>query len=73
MRGATFVAAAALAAVLWATFAAGIGYLGGRAFQDEPWRGLAAALVVAAGIVVGVEATRRLSRPDRRLCGHCSA
>jgi membrane protein DedA with SNARE-associated domain len=73
MRGLSFVAAAALAAVLWASFAAGLGYLGGRAFEDEPWRGLVAAFGLAALIAVGVEVARRFRRPRRRLCVTCSS
>jgi membrane-associated protein len=73
MRGPTFLAAAALAAVVWASFASGLGYLGGRAFENDPWRGLVAAIVAAAAITVGVEIARRLRRPRRRLCGNCQA
>jgi membrane protein DedA with SNARE-associated domain len=62
MRWARFLRFAGLAAVLWASFAAGLGYLGGRAFEDQPWLGLASALVVAAAITVGVELARRLPR-----------
>lgn len=72
MRLRRFVAAAAVAAALWASFASGLGYLGGTAFEDEPWRGLVAALSLAALIVVAVEAGRRL-RPRKRVCGTCTA
>jgi membrane-associated protein len=71
MPAATFLAAAALAAVLWANYSAWLGYLGGRAFESEPWRGLVAALVVAGVITVLVEIGRRLRRPRNRLCGTC--
>jgi membrane protein DedA with SNARE-associated domain len=62
MRWARFLRFAGLAAVLWASFAAGLGYLGGRAFEDQPWLGLASALAVAAAITLGVELARRLPR-----------
>ena len=62
MRWPRFVRFAALAAVLWASFAAGMGYLGGRAFEEEPWRGLVAALALAGTIILGVEIVRRLPR-----------
>ena len=64
-----FLRFAALAAVLWASFAAGLGYLGGKTFEEEPLLGLAAAVVVAATITVGVEIARRVrhSRP----CVNC--
>lgn len=64
-----FVRFAALAAVLWASFAAGLGYLGGKTFEDEPVLGLASALTLAAVIAVGVELARRLPRP--RPCTSC--
>ncbi len=55
-----FLAAAALAAGLWASFATGLGYLGGRTFEEEPWRALVAAFLVAAALGGGVELGRRL-------------
>jgi membrane-associated protein len=62
MRWNHFLRAAALAAALWATFAVGLGYLGGRAFEDKPWLGLVAALTLAATITAGVELGRRYRR-----------
>jgi membrane-associated protein len=73
MRLRRFVPAAAVAALLWASFAAGLGYLGGTAFEENPWRGFAAAAGLALAIVVGVEVFRRIRRPRRRLCGTCEA
>jgi membrane-associated protein len=73
MRGRIFVLAAAAAAALWASFAAGLGYAGGRAFEDEPWRAVAAALGLALVVAAGVEVVRRVHRPGRRLCGKCTA
>jgi membrane-associated protein len=73
MRVRRFVLAAAVAAVLWASFAGGLGYLGGTAFEDEPWRGLIAALGLAFVIVLLVELVRRLRRPRKRVCGTCTA
>jgi membrane-associated protein len=73
MRERRFIPATAVAALLWASFAGGLGYLGGRAFEDEPWRGFAAAAGLAILIVVGVEVVRKLRGPRRRLCGTCTA
>jgi membrane-associated protein len=73
MRPSRFVPAAAVAAVLWASFAAGLGYLGGSAFEEDPWRAFAAAAGLALAIVLGVELARRVRRPRRRLCGNCTA
>ena len=69
MRWIRFVSYAALAAVLWASFAAGLGYVGGRAFEERPLLGLGAALTVAAAITIGVELARRL--PRSRPCFSC--
>jgi membrane protein DedA with SNARE-associated domain len=69
MRWPRFVRFAAVAAVLWASFAAGLGYLGGRAFEEHPLLGLAAALTAAAAITVGVEVVRRI--PRARPCTAC--
>ncbi len=57
-----FLRFTAVAAVIWASFAAGLGYLGGRAFEEQPLLGLGAAVAVAATITLGVELVRRLPR-----------
>jgi membrane-associated protein len=72
MQGRRFVLAAAVAALLWASFAGGLGYLGGSAFEEEPLRGVAAAAGVAALIVLAIEGGRWLRRPRRRLCLTCT-
>jgi membrane-associated protein len=48
-----------LAAVVWASYAALLGYLGGRAFEDEPWRGLLIAFAAAGAIALALELARR--------------
>jgi membrane-associated protein len=50
---------AGLAAIIWATYAAVLGYLGGRAFEEHPWRGLVLALGAAAALALLVELARR--------------
>jgi membrane-associated protein len=64
-----FVRFAGLAAVLWASFAGGLGYLGGKAFEDQPLLGLLAAVVVAAVLTVAFELVRRM--PRARPCVNC--
>jgi membrane-associated protein len=57
---------ALLAALLWASYAALLGYAGGRAFEDDPLKALLVGFGIAAAIVVAVEAGRRLARAARR-------
>jgi membrane-associated protein len=64
-----FVRFAGLAAVLWASFAGGLGYLGGKAFEDQPLLGLLAAVAVAAVLTVAFEVVRRT--PRARPCVNC--
>jgi membrane-associated protein len=69
MRWPRFVRFAGLAAVLWASFAAGLGYLGGKAFEDNPLLGLGSALAVAVTLTLSVELVRRI--PRTRPCTAC--
>jgi membrane-associated protein len=48
----------AIAALSWGTYAAMIGYLGGKAFEDDPLRGLLTGFAIAIGITVLVELVR---------------
>jgi membrane-associated protein len=62
MRWARFARLAGLAAVIWGSFAGLLGYIGGRAFEDDPWRGLLLALPLAGAVVLGVEGVERIRR-----------
>ncbi|SEG84780.1 membrane protein DedA, SNARE-associated domain [Thermomonospora echinospora] len=53
-----FVVFAAVAAVSWAWYAALAGYVGGRAFEEDPVRGLLVGFGLAVGITAGVESAR---------------
>jgi len=66
MRWARFAAFAGAAGIGWASYAALVGYLGGRAFEDNVLWGLALGFGVAAATYIAVEAVRRLRR-DRAL------
>jgi membrane-associated protein len=55
-----FAAFAALAAVAWAMYAALLGYVGGRAFEDNPLWGLLLGFGLAALTFLAVEIVRRV-------------
>jgi membrane-associated protein len=57
-----FVAATAVAAVIWALYAFLIGRLGGQAFEHNIWAGLAVAFGASVAISAVIEAIRRLRR-----------
>jgi membrane-associated protein len=62
LRFVRFLAWDLVAAVGWATFATGLGYFGGHAFEQEPWKGFLLAFGIALGITGAVELARRLRR-----------
>ena len=62
-----FVVADAVAALIWGSYAALLGYIGGKQFEEEPWKGLLLAFVVAISIAGLVELVRHLrERPEAR-------
>lgn len=50
----------AIGAITWATYATMLGYWGGAAFKDSPFKGIIAGLVAAAVMTVLIELLRRL-------------
>ncbi len=48
----------AIAAVLWAAYAASLGYFGGQAFEGAAWKGLILALVTGIALTGVIEAVR---------------
>ena len=61
-----FVRWVALATVLWATYAALLGYVGGRAFQDDHTKAFGVAFVTALAATGVIELVRWMRRrPDR--------
>ena len=50
----------ALAAVIWATYAAGLGYFGGKAFEDDHTKAFLVAFSAAIGMTILVEVVRHL-------------
>jgi membrane-associated protein len=61
-----FITATAAAGVIWALYAFFIGRLGGHAFENNPWAGLAIALGAAIVISGIIELARRLRRRARK-------
>jgi membrane protein DedA with SNARE-associated domain len=57
-----FVAATAVAAVIWALYAFFIGRLGGKAFEHQPWAGLLVAFGGTVVISALIEVTRRIAQ-----------
>ncbi len=55
-----FIPFAVVAAISWATYAAVLGYIGGRTFEDQPWLALLIALAIAVGIASASEGVRKL-------------
>jgi membrane-associated protein len=59
MRWRRFAIYAGIAAIAWASYAALIGYLGGKTFEDNPIWGLIMGFGIAAAVFVIVELVRR--------------
>jgi membrane protein DedA with SNARE-associated domain len=53
----------AIAALSWGTYSALVGYIGGEAFEESPWKGLALGLGIALSVTFAVELIRHLRRP----------
>jgi membrane protein DedA with SNARE-associated domain len=50
----------AIAAAIWGSYSVLLGYLGGRSFEEEPWKGLLLGFGLAVGVTVVVEVARYL-------------
>jgi membrane-associated protein len=55
-----FVFADAIAASIWGCYTVLLGYIGGKAFEEQPWKGLLIAFAIALTITGGVELVRHL-------------
>ncbi|HSC51227.1 MAG TPA: DedA family protein [Gaiellaceae bacterium] len=60
-----FVFYDAIAASIWASYAALLGYFGGSAFESQPWKGLLLAFAIAFAVTGAVELVRWLLRRRR--------
>ena len=54
-----FVVADAVAASIWGSYTVLLGYIGGKAFENQPWKGLLIAFAIALAITGSVELARR--------------
>ena len=61
-----FLAADVLAGFIWGTYAACLGYFGGKTFEEQPWKGLIVAFAVAVGVAALVELVRHRRARRRR-------
>ena len=50
----------AIAAAIWGSYTVLLGYIGGRTFEEEPWKGLLLAFAIAVAVTGVVEAVRYL-------------
>ena len=53
-----FILFDAIAGFVWATYAASLGYFGGHAFEDAPWKGLLLAFAIAFAVTGAIELVR---------------
>jgi membrane-associated protein len=60
-----FVLFDAVAALVWALYASLLGYFGGHAFEEAPWKGLLLALALAFAVTGAVEVIRWYLRRRR--------
>lgn len=65
MRWRRFIVFDAIAGVVWASYAALLGYFGGKAFEKAPWKGLLLAFGIALAVTGSVEAVRWFLRRRR--------
>ena len=65
-----FIAADLVAGALWAAFAAGLGWFGGKSFEESLWKPLAVAAVAAVIVaILGELYVRATSRRTARTPG----
>jgi len=50
---------------LWATYATMLGYLGGKQFEEQPWKGVLVGLAIAFAVAFSVEWIRKRRATER--------
>jgi membrane protein DedA with SNARE-associated domain len=53
-----FIAFDVIAGLIWGGYAASLGYFGGHAFEEAPWKGLLLALAIAFAVTGSIELVR---------------
>jgi len=53
-----FIVADVVAGLIWGTYAALLGYVGGKQFEQQPWKGLLLGFVIALAVAAAVEVVR---------------
>ena len=53
-----FILFDSIAGLVWGVYAASLGYFGGKAFEDAPWKGLLLAFAIALAVTGSVELVR---------------
>ena len=56
-----------VAGLVWGTYATMLGYIGGKQFEEQPWKGVVLGLAIAFAVAFGVEWIRK--RRERRRAG----
>jgi membrane-associated protein len=64
-----FIVADVVAGFIWATYASLLGYIGGKQFEEAPWKGLLLAFAVAVGLAITVEGVRAWRNKRRAAAG----
>jgi membrane-associated protein len=59
-----FIVFDVIAGCTWALYATFLGYFGGKAFEEQPWKGLVVALVVAFAVAGSIELIRHLRKRE---------
>ena len=67
-----FIVADVVAGVIWGNYTVLLGYVGGKTFEEHPWKGLLLAFAVAVGVALIIEAVRHV-RGRRRSEGASAA
>jgi membrane-associated protein len=62
MRWRRFIAFDVVAGLLWAAYAALLGYFGGRTFEESPLKGFIVAFAIALAVTGGIEVYRYLKK-----------